>query len=57
MSSAVPIRENVQEYYGKVLAKSSDLQTSACCSTDTLPPAHRAILKEIDDEILDRFYG
>jgi len=47
----------VKEYYGKILQGSKDLQTSACCSTETFPPAHRAILNEIDPEILNRFYG
>jgi len=47
----------VKEYYGKILQGTKDLQTSACCSTETFPPAHRAILNEIDPEILNRFYG
>jgi arsenite methyltransferase len=47
----------VKEYYGKILKGSHDLQTSACCSTESFPPGHRAILAEIDSEILDRFYG
>lgn len=47
----------VKEYYGKILQGTKDLQTSACCSTETFPEAHRAILAEIDEEILDRFYG
>lgn len=47
----------VKEYYGKILTGSKDLQTSACCSTESFPPAHRAILAEIDSEILDKFYG
>jgi len=47
----------VKEYYGKILKGTKDLKTSACCSTETFPPEHRAILSEIDDEILDRFYG
>lgn len=49
--------ECVKEYYGKVLQGTHDLKTSACCSTESFPPAHRAILAEIDQEILDRFYG
>ena len=47
----------VKEYYGSILKGSKDLQTSACCSLESFPPEHRAILAEIDDEILDRFYG
>lgn len=47
----------VKEYYGKILTGSKDLQTSACCSMESFPPAHRAVLAEIDSEILDKFYG
>jgi SAM-dependent methyltransferase len=49
--------ESVKEYYGKILQGSKDLKTSACCSIESFPPAHRAILAQIDSEILDRFYG
>lgn len=49
--------EGVKEYYGKILQGSKDLKTSACCSIESFPPAHRAILAEIDSEIIDRFYG
>lgn len=48
---------HVQEYYGKVLQGSKDLKTSACCSIDTLSPAIKRIMAEIEPEILDRFYG
>ncbi len=49
--------DGVKEYYGKILQGTKDLKTSACCSIEDFPPAHRAILAEIDSEILDRFYG
>jgi SAM-dependent methyltransferase len=49
--------DSVKEYYGKILQGSKDLKTSACCSIESFPPAHRAILAEIDSEVLDRFYG
>jgi len=51
------IKANIREYYGKVLQDKKDLKTSACCSIDTLPPAVRAIMKDIEPEILNRFYG
>jgi ubiquinone/menaquinone biosynthesis C-methylase UbiE len=57
MTESVAIRENVQEYYGKVLQSSKDLQTTACCSMDGVPPRHRTMLNEIAPEVLDRFYG
>ncbi|MDZ7755555.1 methyltransferase domain-containing protein [Rhodohalobacter sp.] len=47
----------VKEYYGKVLQGSNDLKTSACCNSESLPNYQKEILKEIEDEILTRFYG
>lgn len=49
--------ENVKEYYGQILSSSGDLKTSVCCSTESMPDYHREIIKEINNEILDRFYG
>jgi SAM-dependent methyltransferase len=49
--------EHVKEYYGRVLRSKDDLKSSACCTVDSLPPHHREIVKLIDDEILDKFYG
>ncbi len=49
--------EGVKDYYGRILQGTKDLKTGACCSLESLPAAHRAILAEIDAEILDRFYG
>lgn len=50
-------RENAGRYYGKILGNRADLKTSACCTMDAAPAAHREILKNIDPEILERFYG
>ncbi len=47
----------VREYYGKVLQNRKDLKTNACCTLDAQPRYIREVLAEIDDEILDRFYG
>ncbi len=47
----------VREYYGKVLQNRKDLKTNACCTLDAQPRYIRQVLAEIDDEILDRFYG
>ncbi len=49
--------ETVKEYYGKILQGSQDLQTSACCSLESFPPAQQKILAQIDNEIIERFYG
>ena len=51
------LHDNARDYYGKQLNSSEDLKTSACCSIDSVPAEHRKLLANIDDEILDRFYG
>jgi SAM-dependent methyltransferase len=47
----------VKEYYGEELKSTHDLKTSACCTADSLPAAHKAILSQIADEVLEKFYG
>lgn len=47
----------VKEYYGKVLKQSKDLKTSACCTMESLPDWQKKILKNIEDEVVTRFYG
>jgi arsenite methyltransferase len=47
----------VKEYYGKVLQGTGDLKTTACCTTESVPEHHKAILADINDEILTKFYG
>jgi ubiquinone/menaquinone biosynthesis C-methylase UbiE len=49
--------ESVKEYYGKVLQTNQDLKTSACCTADTMPAYLRDILKDVHDEVKDKFYG
>ena len=51
------VKDQVKEYYGKILATKNDLKTSACCSIEALPLHHRQALSLIDDEILEKFYG
>lgn len=50
-------KENVKNYYGRILKTNEDLKTSACCATDSLPDEIKSILKTIEPEILDKFYG
>ncbi|WP_217247236.1 methyltransferase domain-containing protein [Streptomyces sp. AC602_WCS936] len=51
------VAESVKDYYGRVLASSADLKTSACC-TDVAPAPHiAAALTEVHDEVMERFYG
>ncbi len=50
--------EYVKHYYGKELQGLHDLKTDACCCSDELcDPRIREIEKELDEEILVKFYG
>lgn len=35
--------ESVEEYYGRVLKKTGDLKTNACCSGADLPAKHKEV--------------
>lgn len=47
----------VKDYYGNVLQSSDDLQTNACCTDDSLSTQVKAILSNIHDEVMTRYYG
>jgi len=47
----------VTEYYGKLLASSADLKTNACCAAGAPPMWIASRLKNVHDDVLDRFYG
>lgn len=49
--------EIVQDYYGKKLQDSQDLQTDACCDFETTPEWLKPLLARIHPEILSRYYG
>lgn len=49
--------EQVQDYYGKVLQGSEDLQTNACCTPGDLPQYLKDVLSKVHDEVLARYYG
>ncbi|WP_208347608.1 methyltransferase domain-containing protein [Pseudaestuariivita rosea] len=49
--------ENVQDYYGKVLQSSDDLQTNACCTPAEMPRYLKDVLSKVHDEVLTRYYG
>ncbi|MCF6305764.1 MAG: methyltransferase domain-containing protein [Rhodobacteraceae bacterium] len=49
--------EDVQEYYGKVLQGSDDLQTNACCTPDDVPEYLRKVLAKIHPEVSEKYYG
>ena len=49
--------EQIQEYYGKVLQGSGDLQTNACCTTDEIPDHLKPLMANIHDEVTGHYYG
>lgn len=51
------IKQSVQKYYSEVLKSSSDLKTNACCAAGEPPSWMKAIIGNIADSVLDRFYG
>ena len=50
-------KSSVQEYYGKTLQSSTDLQTDACCTADDMPEFAKPILSKVHDEVLAKYYG
>lgn len=51
------MRELVQDYYGKQLRSSADLQTTACCDASTVPEWLKPLLAKLHPEVLARYYG
>ncbi len=49
--------QEVKEYYGQTLQKSEDLKTNACCTIEAPPKHIRNILKDVHDEVKDKYYG
>jgi len=49
--------QSVQTYYGETLQCTADLQTNACCTPDDMPGWLKAVLGNIHDEVLTRYYG
>lgn len=49
--------QDVQDYYGKTLQGSADLQTNACCTPDAMPGHVKGVLSKLHDEVLARYYG
>jgi arsenite methyltransferase len=48
---------DVQDYYGKVLQSNNDLKTSACCPLEPPPARVQALLRNVHETVLSRFYG
>ncbi|SFP92713.1 Methyltransferase domain-containing protein [Nitrosomonas cryotolerans] len=51
------MHNNIQEYYGKTLSNSQDLQTNACCTDAGLPHYVKPLLAQIHDAVMARYYG
>lgn len=52
------IKDEVKEYYGRVLDGAKDLKTKACCcSAASFPKEIREALELIDEEIISHYYG
>ena len=54
-SAQESVKDDVKEYYGKVLQGTKDLKTTACCTMGVKIPEHvRDALAEVHDEVMDR---
>jgi arsenite methyltransferase len=49
--------KQVEEYYGKTLQSSQDLQTDACCTDTNIPAYIKTALADVHDEVMARYYG
>lgn len=49
--------DSIKEYYGKILSRSDDLKTDACCTDTGLPGHLKTVLADIHDEVMARYYG
>jgi arsenite methyltransferase len=47
----------VRDYYGKTLQGSEDLKTKACCTPDNVPERVKALLANVHDEVMAKYYG
>lgn len=52
-----PTYDAVRDYYAHVLQSSKDLKTNACCTIEAMPSHLIALLRNIHDEVRDRYYG
>ena len=56
-AAAGGVRDEVKEYYGKVLQKSADLQTNACCTAVELPQEVKAAIGKVHPEVVSKYFG
>ena len=48
------IKDNVKEYYGKVLKNNDDLKTNACVQQGNVPKEVKSALQLCHEEVLSR---
>lgn len=51
------MQEIVQKYYGETLTSTRDLQASACCTNEGMPPFVKPLLAQVHAEVKTRYYG
>ena len=51
------MQQAVQDYYGKQLTGSQDLQTNACTTTVNYPDRIKKIIAKVHDEVVSKYYG
>ena len=56
-ADATTVQAKVKEYYGERIKTNRDLRTQACCAGDRPPPHIAEAIAQIDDEIIETFYG
>lgn len=56
-TSKTPTLQSVQNYYGKVLSTTKDLKTSACTAAGRPHDSIVEALRDVPDEIKQKFYG
>ena len=57
MSEIIEITKDTKHYYGKVLNKSTDLKTNACCTIKKYPEHIKNALINIHEDITSSYYG
>ena len=55
--TAMDVKRTVKHYYGEILQSTTDLQTDACCTADSMPDYIKRVLPLIHDDIKAKFYG
>lgn len=58
MGESESIRDQIRRYYGEILTGSDDLSTDATCCSAAAPPKYVIdALKNVDPQVIARFYG